>query len=80
MRVANDLCTFGETGSETVHHLFYQCSFSNSFWKYFENFCFTLSGQREDFTFGNVFVVRLAEAGLRTIFILCRKISYLDIS
>ena len=31
-----DLCTFCEEGSETVHRLFYECSFSHSFWKHFE--------------------------------------------
>ena len=28
--VPNDLCTFCEERSETVHHLFYECSFSYS--------------------------------------------------
>ena len=59
--VPNDLCTFCEAGSETVHHLFYECSFSNLFWKHFENFWYTLSGQREDFTLKDVLVGRLDE-------------------
>ena len=59
--VPNDLCTFCETGSETVHHLFYECPFSNLFWKHFENFWFALSGPREDFTFKDVFVGRSAK-------------------
>ena len=54
-------CPFCETGSETVHHLFYECPFSNLFWKLFENFWLALSGQRQDFTFKDVFVGRLAE-------------------
>ena len=33
--VPSDLCTFCEEGSETVHHLFYECSFSYRFWKQF---------------------------------------------
>ena len=59
--VPNDLCTFCEAGSETVHHLFYECSFSNLFWKHFENFWYTLSGHREDFTLKDVLVGRLDE-------------------
>ena len=35
--VPNDLCTFCEARSETVHHLFYECSFSNLFWKHFSD-------------------------------------------
>ena len=54
--VPNDLCTFCEAGSQTVHHLLYECSFSNLFWKHFENFWYTLSCQREDFTLKDVLV------------------------
>ena len=72
--VPNNLCTFCETGSETVHHLFYECSFSNLFSKHFENFLFALSGQRKDFTFKYVFVGRLAEdCDLRNYFFILAK-------
>ena len=43
--VPNDLCTFCETGAETVHHLFYNFFFSDLFWQYFENFWFTVRYQ-----------------------------------
>ena len=44
------------------------------FWKYFENFWFTLSGQREEFTVKDVFVGKLAEDGdlLNNFFILAK--------
>ena len=56
--VPNDLCTFCEEGSETVHHLFYECSFSHRFWKHFENFWFMLPGKYVEFTLKYVFVGR----------------------
>ena len=56
--VLNDLCTFCEEGSETVHHLFYECSFSYCFWKQFENFWSMLSGKYIEFTLKDVFVSR----------------------
>ena len=52
------ICTFCEEGSETVHHLFYECSFSYRFWKQFKNFWFTLSGQYEELTLKDGFVGR----------------------
>ena len=56
--VPNDLCTFCGEGSETVHHLFYECSFSHLFWKHFENFWFMLSGKYVEFTLKDVFASR----------------------
>ena len=56
--VPNDQCTFCEEGSETVHHLFYECSFSYCFWKQFENFWSMLSGKYIEFTLKDVFVGR----------------------
>ena len=47
--VPNDLCTFCEERPETVHLLFYECSFSYRFWKQFENFWFMLSGKYVEF-------------------------------
>ena len=34
--VADDLCTFCKSESETMQHLFYDCSYSIPFWKDFE--------------------------------------------
>ena len=52
--VPNDLCTFCEAGSETIHHLFYECSFvlfvrlgQKRFITYFMNALFQIS-------FGNI--------------------------
>ena len=56
--VPNDLRTFCEEGSETVYHLFYECSLSYRSWKQFENFWFTLSGKYLEFTLKDVFVGR----------------------
>ena len=58
-----------------MHHLFYECSFSNLFWKHFENFWYTLPGQREDFTLKDVFVGRLDEECdfLNYLFILAKR-------
>ena len=56
--VPNDQCTFCEEGSETVHHLFYECSFSHRFWKHFENVWFMLSEKYVEFTLKDVFVGR----------------------
>ena len=47
--VPNDLCTYCEEGSETVHRLFYECSLSYRFWK-----------QYVEFTLKDVFVGRQA--------------------
>lgn len=63
--VPNDLCTFCEAGSETVHHLF--------LWKQLENFWFALSGQYEEFTLKDVFVGRqVGESYLSYLFVLAK--------
>ena len=41
--------------TETIYHLFYECSFTLLFWESFENFWFVLSGKRETFTFQDVY-------------------------
>ena len=44
--LADDLCTFCKRESETMQHLFYDCSYSNSFWKEFELYYLSLTQQR----------------------------------
>ena len=39
----HDKCTFCDNESETLDHLFFHCSISNTFWKSFEKFFFTLT-------------------------------------
>ena len=73
--VPNDLCTFCEERSETVHHLFHECSFSHRFCKHFENFWFMLSGKYVEFTLKDVFVgrqVRESDHLLNYLFILAK--------
>lgn len=36
-------CTFCSNESETLHHLFFYCPYSNLFWKSFEKYYFTIS-------------------------------------
>ena len=39
----HDKCTFCSNESETLHHLFFYCPYSNLFWKSFEKYYFTIS-------------------------------------
>ena len=39
----HDKCTFCDSESETLYHLFFYCSFSNIFWTHFEKYYFTLT-------------------------------------
>ena len=39
----HDKCTFCDNESETLHHLFFYCSFSNTFWKHFEKYYLMLT-------------------------------------
>ena len=48
--VPNDLCPFCGIESETVHHLFYECFFTNLIWNDFTSFWYLVSGERVDLT------------------------------
>ena len=69
-----DTCTFCELESETVNHLFYQCSLTFRFWKNFENFWFVLSGQREELTLQDVFTGRLEKSELLNYLLILAKL------
>ena len=43
--IADDLCTFCKRESETIQHLFYDCSYSIPFWKDFELYYLPLTQQ-----------------------------------
>ena len=36
--IESDLCTFCNTGTETVDHLFFYCVYSRAFWEKFESY------------------------------------------
>ena len=59
--VPNDLCTFCGSESETIDHLFYECSFTRRLWKEFETFWPLLSRKREDRTLQDVLLGKLDE-------------------
>ena len=44
--IADDLCTFCKRESETMQHLFYDCSYSITFWKNFELHYLSLTQQQ----------------------------------
>ena len=50
----NDLCSFCEAQSETLSHIFYQCSYSRQFWTDFESYWYFLSNQRVHLSLENV--------------------------
>ena len=60
-----DLCTSGRDSSETVHHLFYDCSYSNQFWKAFKIIWFGLSGENVELTFQDILVGKLDKVSLK---------------
>ena len=72
--VPHDTCTFCEVESETVYHLFYQCSLTYLFWKNFENFWFVLSGQREELTLQDVFIGKLEKSELLNYLLILAKL------
>ena len=43
----SDRCSFCNNDSETLHHLFFNCPYSNIFWKHFENYYFMVTNQRK---------------------------------
>ena len=59
--VAKDTCTFCEVDSETVLHLFYECPFTNLFFKIFEDFSFALSNEHEELLQRKVFIGKLGK-------------------
>ena len=44
--ITDDLCTFCKRESETLQHLFYDCSYSISCWKDFESYYLSLKHQK----------------------------------
>ena len=36
--IQSDLCTFCNTGAETIDHLFFYCVYSRAFWEEFESY------------------------------------------
>ena len=43
----SDRCSFCNNDSESVHHLFFNCPYSNIFWKHFEDYYFTVMNHRK---------------------------------
>jgi len=50
----NGLCTFWGVESETLYHLFYECSLTSQIWNDFASFWFLVSGKRVDLTLQDV--------------------------
>ena len=59
--VLSNLCTFCGSESETINHLFYECSFTSQLWKEFETFWSLLSRERVDLIFQDVLLGKLDE-------------------
>ena len=71
----NGLCTFCEVESETLYHLFYECSFTNQLWNDLASFWFLVSGKRVDLTLQDVLLGKLdAEVNLLNFFITLVKL------
>ena len=66
----NGLCTFCGVESETLYHLFYECSFTSQLWNDFASFWSLVSGKRVDLTLQDVLLGKLdAEVNLLNFFI-----------
>ena len=59
--VQDDSCTFCRVSPETVNHLFYECTYTNKFWKDFKKFWFALSGKHVEFSLQDVLIGKLDE-------------------
>ena len=57
----NGLCTFCRVESETLYHLFYECSFTSQLQNYFASFWFLVSGKRVNLTLQDVLLGKLDE-------------------
>ena len=57
----NGLCSFCGVESETLYHLFYECSFTSQLWNDFASFWFPVSGKRVDLTLQDVLLGKLDE-------------------
>ena len=54
--IADDLCTFCKHESETMQQLFYDCSYSITFWKDFELYYLSLTQQQIHFNLKDIFI------------------------
>ena len=71
----NGLCTFWGVESETLYHLFYECSFTSQLWNDFASLWFLVSGKRVDLTWQDVLLGKLdAEVNLLNFFITLVKL------
>ena len=43
--IQSDLCTFCNTGAETIDHLFFYCVYSRAFWEEFQSYWFAILSQ-----------------------------------
>lgn len=55
----DDLCIFCRDSSETVHHLFHDCSYTNQFWKAFKIIWFGFSGKNVELTLQDILVGKI---------------------
>ena len=44
--IQSDLCTFCNTGVETIDHLFFYCVYSRAFWEEFESYWFAIAKEQ----------------------------------
>ena len=71
----NGLCTFCGVESETLYHLFNECSFTSQLWNDFVSFWFLVSGKRVDLTLQDVLLGKLdAEVNLLNFFLTLVKL------